>query len=132
MAEKFLILFDKDTGERLDTIPYDDDITPERVTELTAQGYEVVPFEDWNFLVGNVDGQEYIKDVASGDYKVKPPYVPTEDEAREQRIKELKTELAATDYKCLKYVDGALSEAEYSEVRAYRAELRREIRGLEG
>ena len=47
-------------------------------------------------------------------------------------IKRLKAELSATDYKCLKYVDGAISESEYAEVRAYRAELRRKINMLEG
>ena len=30
------------------------------------------------------------------------------------KIKELKTELCETDYKCLKFADGALSEDEYA------------------
>lgn len=43
------------------------------------------------------------------------------------RISELKTELAATDYKCLKFVDGVLSEEEYAPVREYRQALRDKI-----
>lgn len=42
-------------------------------------------------------------------------------------ISELKAELAATDYKCLKFVDGALSEEEYTPVREYRQNLRDQI-----
>lgn len=50
---------------------------------------------------------------------------------QEAEIERLKAELAATDYKCLKYVDGALTEKEYAEVRAYRSELRAKINMLE-
>ena len=46
------------------------------------------------------------------------------------KIDELKQELKNTDYKCMKFVDGALTEEEYAEVRAYRAELRRKINEL--
>lgn len=60
--------------------------------------------------------------------EIKPP---TQEEINEAEIQRLKGELASTDYKCLKYVDGALSAEEYSEVRAYRAELRTRINELE-
>lgn len=50
---------------------------------------------------------------------------------KQEEIEHLKAELSATDYKCLKYVDGALSEAEYAETRAYRAELRQRINELQ-
>lgn len=46
-------------------------------------------------------------------------------------IYELKRKLAETDYKCLKFVDGALSEEEYAAVRQYRQSLRDEINALE-
>lgn len=49
---------------------------------------------------------------------------------KQEEIERLKAELASTDYKCLKYVDGALSDEEYAEVRAYRAELRAKINEL--
>lgn len=56
---------------------------------------------------------------------------PTQEELNAVEIERLKAELIATDYKCLKYVDGALSESEYAEVKAYRAELRQRINELQ-
>ena len=58
-----------------------------------------------------------------------PP--PTQAELNAVEIERLKGELASTDYKCLKYVDGALTDEEYAEVKAYRAELRARINKLE-
>ena len=55
---------------------------------------------------------------------------PTQEELNAMEVERLKAELSATDYKCLKYVDGALSDEEYAEVRAYRAELRAKINEL--
>lgn len=46
-------------------------------------------------------------------------------------IYKTKQALKRTDYKCLKYVDGALTEAEYAETKAERAELRNKINELE-
>lgn len=56
---------------------------------------------------------------------------PTQEELNAMEIERLKGELASTDYKCLKYVDGALTDEEYAEVREYRAELRARINKLE-
>lgn len=64
-------------------------------------------------------------------YEVVEVPAPTQEELNAMEIAQLKAELAATDYKCLKYVDGALTEAEYAEVRAQRAEIRRKINELE-
>ena len=64
-------------------------------------------------------------------YEVVPIPEPTQEERDAAEIERLKAELSATDYKCLKYVDGALSESEYAEVRAYRQELRDKINQLE-
>ena len=64
-------------------------------------------------------------------YEVVPVPEPTQEELNAAEIERLKAELAATDYKCLKYVDGALSESEYAEIRAYRQELRNKINQLE-
>lgn len=47
------------------------------------------------------------------------------------QIFELKDKLSATDYKCLKYIDGVLSESEYAEIKDYRAKLREQINKLE-
>lgn len=90
MPDNFLILFDEKTGERLSTIPYDIDITPERAQELIVEGYEIVSVDDWNKLIGNYDGQEYIKDVVHGGYIVKPGVVPTLEEAKASKLAELK------------------------------------------
>ena len=87
----FFIKFDPITGERISTIPYDSDVTPEAAKELLAAGYELVPHADWNLMVGNVDGQEYIKDVVNGGYIVKPKIVPTVEEAKASKIAELKS-----------------------------------------
>ena len=59
------------------------------------------------------------------------PHELTESEKKELKIMKLKSELASTDYKTLKWVDGALSDDEYAEVRAYRAELRQRINELQ-
>ena len=67
-----------------------------------------------------------------GDYyEVVEIPAPTEEELNANRIAQLKAELSATDYKCLKYVDGALTEEEYAEVKKYRADLRKQINELE-
>lgn len=50
----------------------------------------------------------------------------------ESRIAFLKAELVETDYLCLKYTDGALSEEEYAPIRRQRAEYRAEINALQG
>jgi hypothetical protein len=55
---------------------------------------------------------------------------PTQEELNAMEIERLKGESASTDYKCLKYVDGALSDEEYAEVKAYREELRAKINEL--
>lgn len=49
----------------------------------------------------------------------------------ESRIAFLKAELADTDYLCLKFTDGALSEDEYAPIRQKRAEYRSEINKLQ-
>lgn len=57
---------------------------------------------------------------------------PTQEELNAMEIERLKGELASTDYKCLKYIDGALTEEEYAEVREYRQGLRNKINILQG
>lgn len=70
--------------------------------------------------------------VDQGDfYEVVEIPAPTQAELNAMEIERLKGELSATDYKCLKYVDGALTDEEYAEVKAYRAELRARINELE-
>lgn len=64
-------------------------------------------------------------------YEVVEIPAPTQEELNAIEIERLKSELASTDYKCLKYVDGALSDEEYAETKAYRAELRAKINELQ-
>ena len=83
-------------------------------------------FEEWQESMPNCiveDKGEY--------YEVVGMEEPTQEELNRAEVERLKAELSATDYKCLKYVDGALSDSEYAEVREYRAELRRKINELE-
>lgn len=105
MPDNFLILFDEKTGERLSTIPYDMDITPERAQELINEGYEIVSVDDWNKLIGNYDGQEYIKDVVHGGYIVKPPVIPTLEEAKASKLTELKGIRDAKELEPVQYID---------------------------
>lgn len=75
--------------------------------------------------------------LAAGYHKVEPPtpHEPTEEEIAEAnrlaRIEELKTLLAESDYKAIKYAEGWISEADYAEVKAQRQAWREEINELE-
>ena len=64
-------------------------------------------------------------------YEVVEIAPPTQEELNAMEVERLKAELASTDYKCLKYVDGAISDEEYAEVKAYRVELRQRINELQ-
>ena len=50
----------------------------------------------------------------------------------ESRIAFLESVWAETDYLCLKYTEGALSEEEYAPIRRQRAAYRAEINALQG
>ena len=49
----------------------------------------------------------------------------------EGKIAFLREQLRETDYKCLKHVDGALTDAEYLPIREERQRLRAEINALQ-
>ena len=55
----------------------------------------------------------------------------TEIIKKQNRIVELKDLLAQSDYLCLKFMDGALSEEEYAPIRIQRQAYRDEINSLE-
>ena len=46
-------------------------------------------------------------------------------------IEQCKAQLASTDYQCLKYAEGELTEDEYAPVRELRKQLRKQINALE-
>lgn len=52
-------------------------------------------------------------------------------DAKQKQIAHLKRELAATDYQCLKWSEGWLTDEEYAPIKAHRQELRDEINALE-
>ena len=58
------------------------------------------------------------------------PAIEADENAAE--IRALKDLLGQTDYKALKHADGALSDEEYAETKALRAQWRAKINELEG
>lgn len=72
---------------------------------------------------------------AQGYYPYTPPE-PTAEEAAEQqrlaRIDELRTLLAESDYKAIKYAEGWITAEDYAAVKAQRQAWRDEINELEG
>lgn len=91
MTNKFLIQFDPNTGERLNTVLYDDDISQEQADSMLADGYEIVSEKDWNKLIGNYDGYEYIRDPQTKEYVRKPAYEPTFQELKNQKLEAIST-----------------------------------------
>lgn len=70
----------------------------------------------------------------NGNYREATPYenaMVEELSCPEILIEELKQQLAKTDYKAIKYAEGALSEEEYSSVKAQRQQWRNEINRLQ-
>lgn len=53
------------------------------------------------------------------------------EKTKEEQIEELKQKLAETDYVCLKFVDGEITQAEYAETWKKRKQWREEINKLE-
>ena len=56
---------------------------------------------------------------------------PTAEETARQRIEVLKTFLDKTDYQAIKFAEGALSAEDYADMKAKRANWRKEINDLE-
>lgn len=89
-------------------------------------GEQLGDFSDYTTTYRLLDDEvQYSND---GSVFVEPePYVPT----TEEKINDLKKELASTDYKALKYAEGWFTEEEYAPIKAMREELREKIRILE-
>ena len=83
------------------------------------------------FRYGGADLKKYVNgcyvETAAQDSK-KCKNLPVDYRSK---IEELKTELCETDYKCLKFADGALSEDEYAPVRERRKLLRDKINAMQ-
>lgn len=65
------------------------------------------------------------------DYRECVELVPTLDDLKTEKLTAIKAALTATDYKCLKYVDGDLSAEEYSTVKSERKVLRDKYNAIE-
>lgn len=87
MSTQYLIKFDPVTGERIDTLVYDSSI-PEPIARqmVKEEGFEIISEATFDKLVGNYDGQEYIKDVNTGNYIPKPPEELSFKELKEQKL----------------------------------------------
>lgn len=82
-----------------------------------------------NILPGYVMVNGIIID--DGGFEVALDYEDSNSVECKKRIKELKRMLERTDYKAIKFSDGAISEEEYAPVRKQRQEWRDEINKLE-
>ena len=82
-----------------------------------------------NILPGYVMVNGIIID--DGDFEVALDYEDANSVKCKKKVKELKRLLEKTDYKAIKFSDGALSEEEYAPIRKQRQEWRDEINKLE-
>lgn len=89
----YLIKFDE-TGRRGETYVAEEK-TQEEITELLEKGFVQIPEEDYQLLLGNIDGKVHIRKEVDGEvvYEEEPPYVPTQDELDEQEAATAKNEL---------------------------------------
>ena len=82
----YLIKFDEN-GRRSDTYVAEEK-TQEQVTELLEKGFVLITEEDYQLLIGNVDGKEYIRD-ADGTYSEYTSPEPTLDELKAIKLSEV-------------------------------------------
>ena len=82
----YLIKFDH-SGRRSETFVKDEK-TPEQVQELLNDGFLEISETEYQLLIGNIDGQEYVR-TSSGEFEPYVPPAPTQDEINlqiQQRI----------------------------------------------
>ena len=82
----YLIKFDEN-GRRSDTYVAEEK-TQEQVTELLEKGFVLITEEDYQLLIGNVDGKEYIRD-ADGTYSEYTSPEPTLEELKAIKLSEV-------------------------------------------
>lgn len=75
----YLIKFDEN-GRRCETYVAEEK-TKKQIEELMGNGFEIVPEEDYQLLLGNVDGKEYIKN-SDGSYSEYVPPLPTKEDLK--------------------------------------------------
>ena len=82
----YLIKFDEN-GRRSDTYVAEEK-TQEQVTELLEKGFVLITEKDYQLLIGNVDGKEYIRD-ADGTYSEYTSPEPTLEELKAIKLSEV-------------------------------------------
>jgi hypothetical protein len=90
-------------------------------------------FEGWGYMNGEFiqpspPDENFVYDPASGLVMLKSDL---ENRTICIQIQELKNQLAATDYKAIKYAEGLISDEEYAAIRSERQAWREEINALE-
>lgn len=90
---KYLIKFDNN-GRRGETHVYEEK-TSEEIQNLLDNGFEEVSEEDYQLLLGNIDGKVHIRKEVDGEvvYEEEPSYVPKQEELDEQEAAAVKNEL---------------------------------------
>lgn len=108
----YLIKFDE-TGRRGETYVTEEK-TQEEITELLEKGFVQIPEEDYQLLLGNIDGKVHIRKEVDGEvvYEEEPSYVLTQDELDEQEATAAKNELQtlAVNAMMMSLADGDLVE----------------------
>lgn len=84
----YLIKFDEN-GRRSDTYVAEEK-TQEQVTELLEKGFVLITEKDYQLLIGNVDGKEYIRN-ADGTYSEYELPEPTLEELKAIKLSEVDT-----------------------------------------
>ena len=101
----YLIKFDE-KGYRADTQVVEEKLE-EEMQDYIQNGYTIVPEEDYQLLIGNVDGQVYVKDPISGAYTPEPEYVPKLEELKQAAITEQYNKYNTEKYKVVWLTDGS-------------------------
>ena len=104
---RYLIKFDEN-GFRQETYVCDEK-TEQEAQALLDGGFVVVSEEDYQLLIGNVDGNVYIRDPKTGEYKL---YVSSAEELAEQALAQAKAERAAEVERLTVEVEGMVFDAD--------------------
>ena len=86
---QFFAKFDQ-AGEYTDLFPYDTTISQARAELLQQEGFELISEETWDKLVGNYDGQRYVKDMQTGRFVPQPEYVPPFQDAKNEKLEAIR------------------------------------------
>ena len=80
--------------------------------------------------MANSGKELYVKSIKDKEFALRDIIV-SQEQQRQNRIAELKSLLAQTDYQAIKYAEGQLSASEYAEMKKQRQTWRDEINELE-